>query len=87
MSTGQVFFVLPASTFFSRQTLDRFSAYSPVGINRIIMPKELPKIYQNLSEQDIAEADYNLVGFFRLLYEIDQEIKNNNERNSDDQIK
>jgi hypothetical protein len=44
------------------------------------MPEIIPKIYQNLSEQEIAEADYNLVGFFRLLYEIDQQLKSNEKK-------
>ena len=39
------------------------------------MLEELPRIYRNFTEQEVAEADYNLVGFFRLLYEIDQQNK------------
>lgn len=37
------------------------------------MTEKLPKIYKDFSEQEVTEADYNLVGFFRLLYEIDQQ--------------
>ena len=52
------------------------------------MPETIPQIYQNLSEQEQLEADYNLVGFFGLLMKIDRRIKaeaesNENNRNTD----
>lgn len=39
------------------------------------MPETIPKIYQNLTEQDRLEADYNLVGLYGLLLKIDKRIK------------
>ena len=51
------------------------------------MSETKPQIYQNLSDQEQLEADYNLVGFFGLLMRIDQRIKaeaksNENYRNT-----
>lgn len=58
------------------------------------MPESIPKIYENLSEQERLEADHNLVGFFGLLMKIDQRNKvkekdneNNGSANSPDQAK
>lgn len=32
----------------------------------------------NLREEDLAEAKYNLVGFFEVLYRIDERLRNEN---------
>lgn len=45
------------------------------------MDQQIPNIYQNLSEQERLEADSNLVGFFGLLYKIDQRLKKEQENN------
>jgi len=56
---------------FKSGGLDRFF----LRILATNMPETIPQIYQNLSEQERLEADYNLVGFFGLLMKIDQRLK------------
>jgi hypothetical protein len=49
------------------------------------MPEVIPKIYENLSEQERLEADFNLVGFFGLLMKIDQRLKSNEKKGNQDE--